>query len=130
MERAAPVITLAARFLLALIFVLAGYDKIGGYEGTQQYMEAFGVPGGLLPLVILAELGAGLAIVFGFLTRISAAALALFCIVSGVIFHGNFDEPMQQILFMKNIAIAGGMLMLVAHGPGKLSVDEKLGLKY
>ena len=130
MQAATPALMLAARVLLALIFVIAGYGKIGGYEGTQQYMEAMGVPGALLPLVILAELGGGLALIVGFLTRLTAAALALFCIVSAVLFHSNFADQMQQILFMKNLAMAGGFLALVAHGAGSWSVDGKLGLKF
>lgn len=121
---------LLARVLLALIFVSAGYSKIGGYEGTQQYMEAFGVPGMLLPLVILAELGGGLAIAVGLLTRFSAVSLALFSVVSALIFHANFADTMQQILFMKNVAMAGGFLALAVHGPGSLSVDHRLGLKF
>ena len=84
----------------------------------------------LLPLVILAELGGGLALIAGFLTRLTAAALALFCIASAVIFHGNFADQMQQILFMKNLAMAGGFLALVAHGAGSWSVDSKLGLRF
>jgi putative oxidoreductase len=130
MERFTPAIMLVARILLAVIFITAGYGKIGGYEGTQQYMQMFGVPGALLPLVILAELGGGLALVAGFLTRLTAAALALFCIVSAVIFHGDFADGMQQILFMKNIAMAGGFLALVAHGAGRWSLDHRLGLKF
>jgi putative oxidoreductase len=130
MDRLTPALMLAARVLLALIFVSAGYGKIGGYEGTQQYMAMFGVPGALLPLVILAELGGGLALIAGFLTRLTSAALALFCIVSALIFHADFADGMQQILFMKNIAIAGGFLALVAHGAGRWSVDHRLGLKF
>ncbi|MFN3713970.1 MAG: DoxX family protein [Alcanivoracaceae bacterium] len=129
MDRFTPALMLAARVLLALIFVSAGYSKIGGYEGTRQYMEMFGVPGALLPLVIVAELGGGLALIAGFLTRLTSAALAAFCIVSALIFHANFADGMQQILFMKNIAIAGGFLTLLAHGAGRWSVDHKLGLK-
>ena len=130
MQAATPALMLTARILLAMIFVIAGYGKIGGYEATQQYMEAMGVPGSLLPLVILAELGGGLALIAGVLTRLTAAALALFCIVSALLFHGNFEDQMQQILFMKNVAMAGGFLALVAHGAGAWSVDSKLGLKF
>ena len=119
-------ITLASRILIALIFVIAGFGKIMGYEGTQQYMAAMGVPGALLPLVILAELGGGLALIAGFLTRWVALALAIFSVVTAFIFHGNFADQMQQIMFLKNLAMAGGLLMVFAHGAGSFSLDAKL----
>lgn len=121
--------TLLARALLALIFVLAGFGKIGAYEGTQQYMAAMGVPGALLPLVILAELGGGLAILAGFLTRWAALGLAAFSIVSAAIFHADFADQMQQILFMKNLAMAGGFLLLAQNGAGAWSLDAKLFMR-
>lgn len=119
-------VPLVARILLALIFVLAGYGKIAGYEGTQAYMASAGVPGALLPLVIFAELGGGLALATGFLTRWAALGLAVFCVISGLLFHGNFGDQMQQILFLKNLAMAGGLLMFFVHGAGPLSLDAKL----
>jgi putative oxidoreductase len=120
-----PIISAAGRVLIAAIFILAGINKIPGYEGTQGYMDAMGVPGALLPLVIAFEIGAGLAILIGWQTRIAAFLLAGFCLVSAVIFHGNFGDQMQSILFMKNLAIAGGFLFLVANGAGALSVDAR-----
>ncbi|MDP1539439.1 MAG: DoxX family protein [Moraxellaceae bacterium] len=116
-------LSLAARVMLSFIFIMAGYSKIGGYEGTQGYMEAMGVPGAMLPLVILLELGGGLALLIGLQTRLMAAALAGFCVISGVLFHGGEDQ-MQQILLMKNIAIAGGLLALVRTGAGRFGVDK------
>jgi putative oxidoreductase len=118
---------LAGRVLLALIFILSGWSKIGGYAGSQQYMESMGVPGALLPVVIVVELGAGLAVAFGLLTRISALGLAVFSLLAAFIFHTDFANQMQFIQFMKNLAIAGGFLVLVASGPGALSIDAKLG---
>jgi putative oxidoreductase len=125
LEAAQPWIDLAGRLLIAFIFVGAGWSKIGGYAGTQAYMESMGVPGALLPLVIFAELGGGLAIVFGLLTRLAAGGLAVFSIASAILFHAGADQ-MQQIMFMKNIAIAGGLLFLVGHGAGRISLDQKL----
>jgi putative oxidoreductase len=125
LESLKPWILVAGRVLIALIFVTAGWSKIGGYAGTQAYMESAGVPGALLPLVILLELGGGLAIILGLLTRLAALGLAVFSIVSAVLFHGAAD-PMQQILFAKNLAMAGGFLFLVAHGAGPISLDAKL----
>jgi len=118
---------LAGRVLLAAIFVMAGFQKIGGFTGTQQYMEAFGIPGILLPLVILLELGGGLAIVAGFMTRWVSLALAGFTLVAGLIFHADFSDQMQTIMFLKNLGIAGGFLVLAAHGAGAWSLDARRG---
>lgn len=116
--------TLIGRLALSLIFILSGWSKIAGYAATQQYMEAMGVPGGLLPLVIALELGGGLAIAAGFFTRWFAVAFAAFALASGFLFHGS---PEEQTALLKNIAIAGGFLMLAAHGPGRFSLDALLG---
>jgi len=123
MEKSA---TLIGRILLAHIFVLAGISKITAYAATQGYMNAMGVPGMLLPLVILLELGGGLALVFGLQTRFVAAALGAFCIATAAIFHSNLADQTQMIMFMKNIAITGGLLYVVAFGAGALSVDAWL----
>ena len=114
---------LAGRTLLALMFVTSGWSKIGGYAGTQQYMEAAGVPGALLPLVILVELVGGLMIVVGFQTRLAALALAGFTAVAAILFHADFSDGMQTILFNKNVSIVGGFLLLAAFGPGAWSLD-------
>ena len=114
-----------ARILLAHIFVLAGISKITAYTGTQGYMEMMGVPGMLLPLVIILELGGGLAIVAGWQTRWVAYALAGFSVISALIFHSNLADQTQMIMFMKNFAIAGGLLLLAEHGPGAFSLDKK-----
>jgi putative oxidoreductase len=119
---AAPV----GRLLIALIFFISGINKISGYEGTQGYMEAMGVPGGLLPLVIVTEIVLGLAVIVGYRTRLAALGLAGFTLLSGILFHANFDDQMQMIMFMKNLAITGGFLFLVAHGAGAWSLDNRL----
>jgi len=122
-----PILTAATqmtgRVLMSAIFVMAGISKLGSYAATQGYMESMGVPGALLPLVILLELGGGLTVLLGWQTRISALLLAGFCIVSALIFHANFGDQMQSILFMKNLAMAGGFLFLVAGGAGAWSLD-------
>ncbi|NQD93241.1 DoxX family protein [Pseudomonas sp. CrR25] len=120
-------IVLVARLLLAHIFILAGFSKITGYAGTQGYMESMGVPGALLPLVILLEVGGGLAVLLGFFTRWAALALAAFCVAAALIFHHNFSEQVQMILFMKNFAMAGGFLLLYVQGAGAFSIDAKSG---
>ncbi len=117
----------AGRILIALIFVLAGINKILGYAGTQGYMESKGVPGALLPLVILLEVGGGLAIMIGWQTRLAALALAGFSILAAIIFHNNFADQNQMIHFLKNLSIAGGFLFLFAHGPGAYALDNRSG---
>ena len=121
---------LVGRFGLSAIFVLSGVAKLGaGYEGTQGYMEAMGVPGGLLPLVIFAEIVGGLALAAGFLTRWAALGLAVFSVASAFLFHFQLADQMQFINFFKNIAIAGGFLVLAAQGAGKFSVDGLLSAR-
>ena len=121
------IVDLLARILLGHIFLLAGINKIGGYDGTAGYMEAMGVPGMLLPLVILLEILGGLMIIAGFKTKWAALALAGFTVLAALLFHADFSDQMQTILFMKNFAITGGLLMLFVHGSGDLSVDKKIG---
>lgn len=116
---------LVARVFLGHIFLLAGLSKISAYEGTAGYMEAMGVPGALLPLVIALEVVGGLAIIAGWKTKWASIALAGFSVVAAVIFHNNFSDQTQMIFFMKNIAIAGGFLLLVVHGAGAYSLDNR-----
>lgn len=112
---------LIGRILMAYIFILAGYAKIGGYEGTLGYMSNFGIPEFFLPLVILLELGGGIAIVLGLFARFTAVFMAIFCVASAFIFHA---DPDGATLFNKNIAMAGGFLFLLANGAGKISLDQ------
>jgi putative oxidoreductase len=116
----------AARILLALTFVTAGLSKIGNYTAMQGFMESAGVPGGLLPLVIVLEIFGGLAIIIGWHTRVTAFLLAGFTLLAGLLFHFDLADPMQSILFWKNVSIAGGFLALVALGAGPFSVDNRL----
>lgn len=117
--------SVVARILLAHIFVLAGMNKIMGYAGSQGYMEMMGVPGMLLPLVIILELGGGLALIAGWQARLVAYALAGFCVISALIFHHNLADQVQMIMFMKNLAIAGGLLLIAEHGAGAYSLDNR-----
>jgi len=116
---------IVARVFLGHIFLLAGISKIGAYEGTQGYMDAMGVPGALLPLVILLEVLGGLAVIAGWKTKWASIALAAFSVVAAAIFHNNFADQTQMILFMKNIAIAGGFILLAVHGAGAYSLDNR-----
>lgn len=124
LERAGPYLILIGRVLLSIIFIQAGWNKIFAYAGTAQHMDATGVPGMLLPLVILTELGGGLLILFGLFTRWAALALAGFCLLAGWIFHHPGD-PGQMIAFMKNLTIAGGFLVLAGAGPGACALDNR-----
>ena len=121
---------LVARIMMPILFIVAGWGKITGYAGTQQYMEAMGVPGFFLPLTILLEFGGGLAIIFGFLTRTTAIITALFTLMTAFIFHIDFSQAPNSIMFMKNLTIAGGFLLLAITGPGAFSLDRVLNKKW
>jgi len=116
--------TLVGRALIAFMFIMAGYSKIGGYEGTAGYMEAMGVPGMLLPVVIALELLGGMAVLVGYQTKIAAFLLGGFTFLTAIIFHSNFGDQMQMILFMKNLAISGAFLLLFVHGPGQWALNS------
>lgn len=123
---------LAARALIALLFVPAGFAKIGGFAGTAGYVASMGVP---LPelcvaIAIAAELGLGLLLLVGFQTRASALALAVFTVVITFIFHAFWSVPAEQLMaqqqaFFKNLAVVGGLLALAAFGPGAWSLDAR-----
>ena len=117
---------LAGRIFLAAIFLISGLGKLGAYAGTAAYMASAGVPGALLPAVIAVEVLGAIAIVVGWKTRITALLLAGFTLLSGVLFHGNFGDQVQMIMFLKNAAITGAFLLLVANGAGALSLDRRL----
>lgn len=117
--------SLASRLLMSAIFILAGFSKITGYAGTVGYMQAMGVPGALAPLAILVELGGGLALLFGLWSRSIAAILAGFCVITAFIFHHNLADQTTMIMFMKNMAMAGGLLQLVMYGGGAASLDRR-----
>ena len=112
------------RLLLAIIFLISGLGKLGAYSGTAAYMASQGVPAALLPFVIATEVLGAVAIIAGWQTRIAALALAGFTLVAAFIFHNNFADQVQAIMFLKNVAITGGFLLLAVHGAGAWSVDR------
>jgi putative oxidoreductase len=116
---------LSGRVLIAALFLISGAGKLTACVGTQSYMAAHGVPGALLPLVIALELGGGALVVAGLWTRAAALALAGFSILTALMFHANFADQMQQIMLLKNFAIAGGFLLLAARGAGAWSLDAR-----
>jgi putative oxidoreductase len=117
---------LAGRILLAVLFMISGFGKITGWDGTAGYMASKGMPmvPVFLALTIAMELGGGVLLAIGFKVRWVAAAFVLFLIPVTFIFHPPGDAT-QQINFLKNLAIMGGMLMVVANGAGAYSVDRK-----
>lgn len=116
---------LIGRIILAVFWIYFGYTKIGGIEGIQGYMENFGIPGVLAWPVVALELGGGILLLLGFFSRFASLLLAGFCVMSAVIFHADFGNQTQLILFAKNIAIAGGLLLIVANGPGPMAINQK-----
>ena len=118
-----------ARILISLIFVTSGFSKISGYAATQGYMEAMGVPGALLPVVIAVELLGGLAVMLGWHTRLAAFLLAGFSLLSALLFHADFGDQMQMIMFMKNVSIAGGFLMIMSLGGGAFALDNRSNVR-
>ena len=117
------------RLLIAIIFVFAGLGKIAAPAATQGYIASTGLPFPLLGylLAVLVEVGGGLLLLVGYLTRIVAAVLALFTLATAVIFHNNFADQNMMIHFLKNVAMAGGLLQVVAFGAGAFSVDSWRG---
>ena len=116
---------LAGRVLLSLLFLVSGSGTAGAYNATAGYMASVGVPGWLLPFVIATELIGAIAIIVGWQTRIAALVLAGFTVLAALLFHNNFADQIQAIMFQKNLAIAGGFLLLVANGAGPLSLDRR-----
>ena len=121
------IILLIARVLLAVIFIMAGLGKFGNIAGTAGYIGSVGLPMGTLLAwgAAIFEIVAGVMILVGFKTSLAAYALAAFCIVSGILFHNNFADQTQMIMFLKNLAIAGGFLALTVSGPGTVSIDSR-----
>ena len=120
---AADAAALAGRLLLAAIFLHEAAAKLTGYSAALAYMQTFGVPGQLLPLAIAIELGCGLLILLGYHTRAAALILAGFCVAAAVLFHTRFGDRNQLLHFEKDLAIAGGLIVLFAHGAGAWALD-------
>jgi len=115
------------RILIAVLFLQSGIGKLGSHAAASHYMAAQGVPSMLLLLVIILEVAGSIAIILGWTTRLFALILAGFCIVAALLFHSNFADQMQAIMFLRNISIAGGFLIVFARGAGGFSVDGKRG---
>lgn len=115
------------RLLIALVFVMSGLAKIGAPADTIAYIQSVGLP--LAPVAfgvaVVVEIIGGLALIAGFKTRITAAALAIFTLIAAVAFHNDLADQNQMIHFMKNFAITGGLLQVVAFGAGAFSIDNR-----
>jgi putative oxidoreductase len=127
-------LALVARVLLAALFIPAGWGKIAGFAGTAGYVASVGLPAPqvLAGGALVVELLGGILLLIGLFTRWSALALALFCLLAAFLFHNYWAMPadkqmMQAMIFWKDLAIAGGLLAIVAFGAGAFSVDAKRG---
>jgi putative oxidoreductase len=124
------VVALVGRVLLSIIFIVAGYGKLTALGGTAGYFGSIGLPVPMITAVLVTavELLGGIAILVGFFTRPAAYILALFCVASAFIGHGDFSVAGNDIHIMKNLAMAGGFLFVATFGPGSLSVDARRGV--
>ncbi len=131
MEQYRDYVSLIGRMCMAGIFLLSGIGKILDPQGTQQYMASMGMTtatGFFYVAAVAIEVGCGLSLLLGYMTRVGAMVLFLFMIPTTLIFHTNFSDPMQMIHFLKNLAMGGGLLYIAAYGPGRLSMDGRVGL--
>ncbi len=120
------ILDLVGRIFISSVFLLSGINKIGNYEGTIGWMESLGMPGIFLIPAIILEIGAPILIMIGYKVKISAALLSLFCIATAIIFHTDFNNQIQFVSFVKNIALAGGFLFLVINETKEFSLERKL----
>ena len=120
------VIEVLGRIFLSTLFLIEGINKIFNYERTIQYMESFSVPEYLAIPAIILEILFPLLLIIGYQTKIAAFVMAIFTITVATIFHTNFDDHMQFITFFKDIAIAGGFIIIFINGSGRFSLDYKL----
>ena len=119
------ILDLLARILISTLFFLNGIFKINNYDSTIGWMESFGMPGIMLIPAIILEIAGPILIIIGYKTKLAAGLLSLFCISTAVIFHNDFTDQMQFTSFLKNIALAGGFLILFVNGAKDFSLDNK-----
>ena len=116
---------LIGRVFISLLFLINGFLKILNYDGNIEWMESYGISGIFLIPAIILEIAAPILIIIGFKTKVVAGLLAAFCVVTGLIFHTDFSNQIQINSFLKNIALAGGFLFIVANGTQKFSLDKR-----
>ena len=121
----ANLIDLLGRLLISALFLISAYNKIFSIDGTMGWMEGFGIPGFLIYPTILLEIILPIFVIVGYKAKISSAVLAIFCLATAFIFHFDFLDQIQTILFLKNIGLAGGFLFIVANGTKDWSIDRE-----
>ena len=121
----AKLLDLIGRILISALFLISAYNKIFSIDGTMGWMEGFGVPGLLLYPTIALEIILPIFVIIGYQARAASGLLAIFCILTAFIFHFDFSNQIQFILFLKNIGLAGGFLFIVANGTKDWSIDKK-----
>lgn len=121
-------VTLLGRILIAYIFVTAGISKLGAPAATMTMLAGHGLPVPVAAYIVtvIVELGFGLLLLFGFQTRLAGIVLAIWCVATALVAHTNFADRNMEIHFFKNIAMAGGLLFVFAHGAGAISIDAML----
>ncbi len=119
------IIDLVGRIFISVLFFINGIFKINNYDGTIEWMDSYGLPDIMIIPAIIIEIVAPILIVIGYKTKIAAALLFLFCITTAFIFHNDFSDQMQLTAFLKNIALAGGFMFLIANGAKAYSLDKK-----
>ena len=118
------IVEFIGRLLLSALFLIEGFGKISMQEDVIMYMEDYGVPGILFVPATVLEILFPLLLIVGYKTKWAASVMALFTFTVAIIFHTNFSEGIQMIFFLKDIAIAGGFLIIIAYGPSKISLDH------
>ena len=119
------VLDLIGRIFISALFLISAFNKIFNLGGSMGWMESFGVPGFLIFPAIAIELILPILVIVGYQARIAAGILSIFCLATAFIFHFNFSDQMQFILFLKNIGLAGGFLFIVANGTKDWAVDRE-----
>ena len=120
------ILDLLGRILISILFFLNGIFKLNNYDGTISWMEGFGIPGILIIPAIILEIAGPILIIIGYKTRLAAGLLSFFSLATAIIFHNDFTDQMQITSFFKNIALAGGFLLIVVNGSKHFSLDNKL----
>ena len=123
------IVELIGRILLSALFLIEGIGKISMQEDVMMYMENYGIPGILFIPAVVLEILFPLLLIVGYRTKWAASIMALFTFTVAIIFHTDFSEGMQLVFFLKDIAIAGGFMIIVAYGPGKISLDHYFNSK-
>ena len=123
------IVEFVGRVLLSALFLIEGLGKVSIREDVIMYMEDYGVPGILFFPAVILEILFPIILIIGYKTKWAASVMALFTFTVAIIFHTDFTEGMQVMLFLKDIAIAGGFMIIVSHGPGKISLDHYLKSK-